>query len=220
VATWLVTGANRGIGLELVRQLHVRGETVIATCRASSPELDQVGGRVVQGIDVGADDVGRTLTDALGDDAAVDVLVSNSGILRREPDGMDFDAAREQFDVNTLGPLRIVTALLPRLDRGAKIGFVSSKAGSIGDGPSGGTYGYRMSKAALNLATANLAHELRPRGIHVVALHPGFVRTELTGGGGNVEPPEAAAGLIARLDELDASRSGRFFHADGQELPW
>ncbi len=124
-----------------------------------------MGCRVVEGIDLGADDVGEALTGALGDDAAIDVLVSNAGILRREPDGIDFDAAREQFDVNTLGPLRIVTSLLPRLERGARIGFVSSMAGSIGDGPSGGTYGYRMSKAALNLAAANLAHELRARGI-------------------------------------------------------
>ena len=127
--------------------------------------------------------------------------------------------ARGQFDVNTLGPLRVTLALLPRLERGAKIGFVSSMAGSIGDGPSGGTYGYRMSKAALNIATANLAHELRARGIHVVALHPGFVRTEMTGGGGNVDPPEAAAGLIARLDELDASRSGRSSTRTGA-IPW
>jgi NAD(P)-dependent dehydrogenase (short-subunit alcohol dehydrogenase family) len=220
VATWLVTGANRGIGLELARQLHARGETVIATCRTSSPELDAVDCRVVEGIDLGAEDVGQALAKELGDDVEIDVLLSNAGILRPEPDGIDFDAAREQFDVNTLGPLRIVTVLLPRLDRGARIGFVSSMAGSIGDAPSGGTYGYRMSKAALNLATANLAHELRAREVHVVALHPGFVRTEMTGGGGNVDAAEAAAGLIARLDELDASRSGRFFHADGRELPW
>ena len=220
MATWLITGANRGIGLELARQLRGRGETVVATCRASSPELDLVGCRVLEGIDVGADDVGEVLTDALGDDAAVDVLLSNAGILRREPDGIDFAAAREQFDVNTLGPLRVATALLPRLESGARIGFVSSMAGSIGDGPSGGMYGYRMSKAALNLAVANLAHEVRPRGIHVVALHPGFVRTEMTRGGGNVDPVAAANGLIARLDELDAGRSGRFFHADGRELPW
>jgi NAD(P)-dependent dehydrogenase (short-subunit alcohol dehydrogenase family) len=93
-------------------------------------------------------------------------------------------------------------------------------AGSIGDGPSGGNYGYRMSKAALNLAAANLAHELRPRGIHVVVLHPGFVQTDMTSGRGNVHPSAAAAGLIERIDELDASGSGRFFHADGRELPW
>ena len=219
MGTWLVIGANRGIGLELARQLQGRGEAVIATCRASSPELDAVGCRVLDGVDLAADDVGETLAAAVGDDVP-DVVIANAGILLGEPDGIDFDGARRQFEVNTLGPLRIATALLPRLEPGAKLGFVSSMAGSIGDGPSGGTYGYRMSKAALNLATANLAHELRPRGIHVVALHPGFVRTEMTRGSGNVEPAEAAAGLIARLDELDASRSGSFVHADGRELPW
>ncbi len=220
MATWLLTGANRGIGLELARQLHARGESVLAACRSSSTELDAVGCRVVEGIDVADDRVGEALDEALGDEQ-VDVVVSNAGILRRDAGtGIDIDAAREQFEVNTLGPLRLVNALLPRLGRGAKLGFVSSMAGSIGDGPSGGTYGYRMSKAALNLASANLAHELEPRGIHVVALHPGFVRTEMTGGGGNVDPAEAATGLIARLDELDASRSGSFVHADGRALPW
>ena len=122
--------------------------------------------------------------------------------------------------MNTLGPLRVTTALLPRLQEGAKLAFVSSRAGSIGDRPSGGTYGYRMSKAALNMAAANMAHEIAGRGIHVVVLHPGFVRTDMTGGAGNVHPAAAAAGLIERIDELDASRSGRFFHADGSEVPW
>ena len=88
------------------------------------------------------------------------------------------------------------------------------------DGPLGGTYGYRMSKAALNMAVANLAHELQAREIHVVALHPGYVRTEMTCGGGSVDEPEAAAGLIARIDELGASSSGTFVHADGRALPW
>ena len=213
MATWLVTGANRGIGLELARQLHARGDAVIATCRASSPELDAVGCHVIDGVDLAAEDVGETLD-------VPDFVVANAGILLREPDGIDFDGARRQFAVNTLGPLRVTTALLPRLRAGAKLGFVSSMAGSIGDGPSGGTYGYRMSKAALNVATANLAHELRPREIYVVALHHGFVRTEMTGGNGNVEPADAAAGLIARLDELDASGSCSFVHADGRELPW
>jgi NAD(P)-dependent dehydrogenase (short-subunit alcohol dehydrogenase family) len=218
VATWLVTGANRGIGLEVCSQLHARGETVIATCRVSSPELAAVGCRVIDGIDLAQSDVGATLAGAIGD-TPLDVLLNNAGILRR--DSLEaLDSAREQFEVNTLGPLRVTSALLPGLRDGARIGFVSSRAGSIGDGPSGGMYGYRMSKAALNMAAANLAYELAPRGIYVVALHPGFVRTEMTGGAGNEDPSEAAAGLIARLDELDASRSGRFFHAHGEEIPW
>ncbi len=221
MATWLVTGANRGIGLELTRQLHARGDTVIATCRSSSPELAAVGCRVLEGIDVGSDDVGEKLDAGLEPGERIDVLVNNAGIGGWDAlDRIDFDLARRQYDVNALGPLRVTLALLPRLERGAKIGFVSSKAGSIGDRPSGGNYGYRMSKTALNMGAANLAAELGPRGILVVVLHPGFVRTEMTNGGGNVDPPEAAAGLIARLDELDESGHGTFVHANGDAVPW
>jgi NAD(P)-dependent dehydrogenase (short-subunit alcohol dehydrogenase family) len=221
VATWLVTGANKGIGLELVRQTHARDGDVVAACRASSPELDAVGCRVVEGIDVSRDDVGSTLDRALEPGETIDVLVCNAGTAHWESlETLDFGAAREQFEVNTLGPLRVVTSLLPRLGAGSKVALVSSKAGSIGDRPSGGNYGYRMSKAALNMAGANLAHDLAPRGIHVVVLHPGFVRTALTRGAGNIDPPESAAGLIRRIDELDAAGNGRFIHADGSEIPW
>ena len=221
VATWLVTGANRGIGLELARQLHARGDAVIATCRTSSPELDAVGCRVLEGIDVGSDGVGEALDAALDPGERVDVVVNNAGIGGWDSlERFDPELARRQFDVNTLGPLRVTLALLPRLHRGARIGFVSSKAGSIGDRPSGGNYGYRMSKSALNMGAANLAAELGSRGILVVVLHPGFVRTEMTSRSGNVDPPEAAAGLIARLDELDASDHGTFVHANGDAIPW
>jgi NAD(P)-dependent dehydrogenase (short-subunit alcohol dehydrogenase family) len=219
MTTWLVTGTSRGIGLEVCRQLQARGDTVIAVCRASSTNLAAVGCRVVEGIDLARPDAGATLDSLLDPGLVIDVLVNNAGILRRDS-LEDLAGAREQFEVNTLGPLRLTHALLPRMREGSKIGFVSSRAGSIGDGPSGGTYGYRMSKAALNMGAANLAHELKPRGIHVVALHPGFIRTEMTAGAGNEDPADAAAGLIARLDELDDSRSGRFFHAHGEEIPW
>ena len=221
MATWLVTGASRGIGLELVRQLHARGEDVVATCRTRTPELDAVGCRVVDGIDVGSDDVGAALLEALGDGQPVDVVVNNAGLARWDTlETIDVDAAREELEVNALGPLRVTLALVPRLVPGAKIALISSKAGSIGDGPSGRNYGYRMSKAALNMLGANLAADLAPRGIHVGVFHPGFVRTEMTQGGGNVDPPESAAGLIRQIDALDASRSGRFFHADGSEVAW
>jgi len=221
MATWLVTGASRGIGLELVRQLHARGDDVIATCRTRTRELDAVGCRVVDGIDVGTDDVGAGLLEALAAGQPLDVVVNNAGLARWDAlDRIDVDAAREELEVNALGPLRVTLALLPRLGPGAKIALISSKAGSIGDGPSGRNYGYRMSKAALNMLGANLAADLAPRGIHVGVFHPGFVRTEMTQGGGNVDPPESAAGLIRQIDALDASRSGRFFHADGSEVAW
>jgi len=221
MATWLVTGSSRGIGLELCRQLHARGEEVIATCRSSSPGLDAVGCRVIEEIDVGNDDVGAALGAALGGDARIDVVVSNAGIgLWDTLETVELRSVRRELEVNTLGPLRVTLALLPHLGAGAKIALVSSMAGSIGDRPSGGNYGYRMSKAAVNMLGANLAHDLAPRGIHVAVLHPGFVRTDMTGSGGNVDPPEAVAGLIRQIDLLDASRSGRFFHADGAEIPW
>ena len=221
MATWLVTGANRGIGLEVCRAVQARGDVVVAACRSSSPSLQEIGCRVIEGVDVGGDDVGAVLVAGLGDAETIDVLVNNAGIARWDTlEAFDPDAAREEFDVNTLGPLRVTAALLPRLGRGARIAFVSSRAGSIGDRPSGGNYGYRMSKAALNMAGANLARDLASRGILVALLHPGFVRTDMTNGGGSVDPPEAAAGLITQIDLLDESRSGRFFHADGSEVPW
>jgi NAD(P)-dependent dehydrogenase (short-subunit alcohol dehydrogenase family) len=220
LSTWLVTGASRGIGLELARQLHARGDHVIATCRTRTAELDAVGCRVVVGIDVGSDEVGAALLEALGD-GTVDVVVNNAGLARWDTlETIDLDAAREELEVNALGPLRVTLALLPRLGRGAKIALVSSRAGSMGDGPSGRNYGYRMSKAALNMLGANLAADLAAREIHVAVLHPGFVRTSMTQGGGSIDPPESAAGLIRQIDELDARRSGRFFHADGSEVAW
>ncbi|MBX3221287.1 MAG: SDR family oxidoreductase [Labilithrix sp.] len=220
MANWIVTGSNRGIGLEMCRQLHARGDTVFAACRRTSKELDAIGCKVIEGVDVADDAAGRTLLEALGD-AKIDVLVNNAGVLVGDQLAtLDFEAMKRQYDVNTIGPLRVTAALLPRLGRGAKIGFVSSRAGSIGDGPSGGLYGYRVSKAALNMAGVNLARDLASKGILVALLHPGFVRTEMTGGAGNEDPPAAARGLLARLDELTPDKSGHFFHANGQELPW
>jgi len=220
MATALVTGANRGIGLELTRQLLERGDTVFAACRTPSPELSATRAKIVSGIDVSdAESVDR-LARQLGG-ATVDVLVNNAGILGRETlDKLDFDSIRRQLEVNALGPLRLTATLLPNLHRGAKVAFVTSRMGSIGDNSSGSSYGYRMSKAALNMAAVSLAHDLADRGIAIAILHPGFVRTEMTGGQGNVGPEEAAAGLLARIDALTLETSGNFWHANGERLPW
>lgn len=231
MSTSIVTGANRGIGLEMCRQLVARSETVLGACRTSSKELDAIGCEVVTGADVTSDAAGPAISKALGS-RTIDALVNNAGVLMKDfahkdgvptSDGLanlDFDSIRREFEVNTLGPLRVTTALLGHLERGSKVGLLSSRAGSIGDGPSGGLYGYRMSKAALNMVGANLARDLEGRGILVAVLHPGFIRTAMTGGAGNDDPPVAVAGLIARMDELSMEKSGRFFHANGQELPW
>jgi NAD(P)-dependent dehydrogenase (short-subunit alcohol dehydrogenase family) len=220
MSTWVVTGANRGIGLELCRQLRARGESVFAACRKTSPELDALGVRVVPGVDVASEDAAKALDAALGD-ARIDVLVNNAGLLTHESlDSLDLDAVRRQLEVNTLGPLRLTKGLLPRLGDGSKVAFLSSRAGSIADNGSGGLYGYRMSKAALNMAGVSLARDLAPKGVMVVLLHPGFIRTAMTAGNGSDEPPVAAAGLLARIDELTPAKSGTFVHANGEALPW
>jgi len=221
MSTWVVTGANRGIGLEICTQLKARGDGVVAVCRKSSPELVALGVKVVSGVDVTSAEGPELVARALGDQS-IDVLVNNAGLLI--PDALlavlDVDAMRKQYDVNTLGPLRMTAGLLSKLHAGSKVALVSSRAGSIGDNSSGGMYGYRMSKAALNMAGVSLARDLAPKGIMVALLHPGFIRTAMTGGNGNDDPPVAAKGLIARIDELTPARSGKFFHANGEELPW
>jgi NAD(P)-dependent dehydrogenase (short-subunit alcohol dehydrogenase family) len=216
----LVTGANRGVGLELCRQLADRGWSAIGACRESSAELDALGIRVERGLDVTSEQAVADLARRL-EGVQLDLLINNAGLLTRESlEEMDYDRIRRQFEVNAVGPLAVTVALLPNLTRGSKVILVTSRMGSIGDNTSGGRYGYRMSKAALNIAGVSLAHDLRPRGVAVAILHPGFVRTGMTGFEGFIDPPEAAAGLIARVEELTLETSGGFWHQNGERLPW
>ena len=223
MATYLVTGANRGIGLELCRQLAGRGETVIAVCRHSGNELDKLGVEVIDGIDVSNGEsvtkLGDTLDELLGN-RKIDVLINNAGILRGDRFGqLDYDAMLEQYRVNTLGPLRVTERLADRLGENAKVIIVTSRVGSIEDNGSGGNYGYRASKTAVNMIGTNLKHEFAPRGIAVGLLHPGLVATDMTGGTG-IKPADSARGLIARIDELNIENTGGFWHAEGYRLPW
>lgn len=219
MTTVLVTGCNRGIGLQLAQQFTARGDDVIAVCRTASEALQNSGVRMVAGVDVAdGDDVARLSGELSGE--KIDVLVNNAGILRSDSlDSVDYDAMLEQFRVNSLGPLRVVRALLDNLDPGSKVAIVSSRVGSIEDNGSGNNYGYRVSKVAANMIGVNLAHDLRPRGIAVTLLHPGLVATEMTGGSG-VSTELAASGLIKRIDELNMETSGGFWHAEGYRLPW
>ena len=162
----------------------------------------------------------RRLAETLGAES-LDWLLVVAGILQGTSlQELDVDSIRRQFEVNAVGPLVATRTLLPCLARGAKVGLLTSRMGSIDDNTSGGSYGYRMSKAALNMAGRSLAHDLASRDIAVRLLHPGWVRTEMTGNTGNVGPDEAATGLIARMDELTMDRSGSFVHASGEPLPW
>lgn len=215
----LITGANRGIGLELSRQLVDRGDEVIAVCRTSSKQLDDLNLRVIEGIDVSDDDSLKGLRTQTGD-GGLDWLINNAGILSVESlDSLDFKAMERQFRVNALGPLRVTRALLPVLGEGSKVGIITSRMGSIEDNTSGGYYGYRMSKAAVNMAGMSLARDLGERRIAVALLHPGMVATDMTGGRG-IRPSQSASGLIARMDALDMAGTGSFWHAEGERLPW
>lgn len=217
--TVLVTGANRGIGLELCKQLKTRGDQVIAACRQSSDALDGLNVRVIDGVDVGSADGVLELVTRLGDQH-LDWLINNAGILKADSlENLDFDGMERQFRINTLGPLRVTSALLDGLSVGSKVGIVTSRMGSIEDNTSGGYYGYRLSKAAVNMAGMSLSRDLHERGIAVILLHPGMVATEMTGRQG-IPVAQAAAGLIARMDELDMNSTGTFWHAEGEQLPW
>ena len=215
--TILVTGANRGIGLALTRAFRARGDAVIAVCRRSSDALEATGAQVEPGIDVTDGDALDALARRLSD-VRIDTLVLNAGVLERESlgdiDEAGFDSMRRQFEVNALGPLRVAQALLDNLADGAKVGIVTSRMGSVADNGSGGRYGYRASKAAVNAIGKSLAVDLQPRGIAVFLLHPGYVAT------GDVSPEQAAAQLVERLDGLTLEQTGTFWHANGSPLPW
>ena len=222
MTTTLITGANRGIGFELARQLKQAGHDIIAVCRQSSAELDALGVRVEAGIDLTDGASLAELTDRLSG-TKIDLLINNAGVLRAssladiEDQLADF---RLQYEVNALAPLRVTRALLGNLVDGGKLIIITSRMGSIADNTSGGQYAYRMSKAAVNTAGVSLAHELKDRQIAVGLLHPGYVRTDMTGKTGHVDPDEAAANLIQRIEELSLATSGSFRHANGEALPW
>lgn len=219
MSTVLVTGANRGIGLELCRLFRRRGDEVIAVCRNRSADLDVLDVRVVDGIDVTCIESLEALVGRLKGNS-LDILVNNAGILNRDVlvDYKPEDIER-QFRVNALGPLQTTRALLPLLASGSRVAIITSRMGSIEDNTSGAYYGYRMSKAAVNMAGKCLAIDLHERGIAVALLHPGMVSTDMTDHNG-VPVETAAAGLIARVDELDLESSGGFWHAEGYRLPW
>ena len=221
MATVLVTGANRGIGLEYCRQLSVRGDDVIAVCREAGPELESLGIRIEAGIE-------------LTDSSAIDELMSrllhqsldgailNAGILHSTGlNDLDADAIRQQFEVNALAPLRLASVLSRHLSSGSWIALMTSRMGSIADNTSGGSYGYRMSKAALNMAGRSLAVDLKPKGIAVAILHPGLVATRMINFNPNgISPQQSVEGLLKRIDALTLETSGSFWHANGEELPW
>lgn len=219
MATYLVTGANRGIGLAYCQALKERGETVIGVCRQSSDELDQLDIQVETNVDIGFNDSVSDLGKRL-EGTEIDVLINNAGLWgKSELGNLDFEQIIHLFNVNTLGALRVTQSLLPNLKSGSKIAIMTSRMGSIGDNTSGNSYDYRLSKTALSMAGKSLAIDLKPRNIAVAILHPGLISTRMTNFQGT-PPSEVVKGLLARIDELNMENTGTFWHSNGEVLPW
>ena len=225
----LVTGADRGIGNALCHACRARGDDVIAACLGDSAELRGLGVRVEPGVDVTSDEAVQGLAGRLAETGTVlDLLINNAGIAEQDTLGaLDYDGIRRQFEVNTLGPLRVTEALLERLKPGSTVAFITSRIGSLGDNHSGGLYGYRISKCAANMVAVNLAHDLANRGIAAVILHPGMVATAMTFDDERHEArpaAEAAAALIERIDRMEQAEPGAqpaFWHAPERTIiPW
>ena len=221
MATYLVTGANRGIGLEYCHQLKKLGHYVIAACRSASPELISMQLNIISNIDITTDASMKKLVESIGQQK-IDVLINNAGIVERIALGnLDFNSIRKQFEVNAIGTLRVTHALLNNLDDNSKVIIMTSRMGSIADNTSGGSYGYRMSKVALSMAGKSLAHDLKPQGIAVAILHPGLVQTRMTNfNEAGITTEESVKGLLQRIEELNLDNTGTFWHANGEILPW
>ncbi len=228
----LIIGADRGIAHAMSQHLHERGDAVVAACYGDGADLAQLGVAVEAGVDVTSDDAVAGLRKRLEDRGTrLDWLVHVAGIMHLDTiDTVDLDDVRHQFEVNTIGPLRVIRELRGLLDEGAKVGILTSRVGSLGDNSSGGDYAYRISKAAANMVALNLHHDLAKQGVMVQALHPGMVRTHLLDvidpdqmqryAAAFAPPEQAAAQLVAVLDALTPDDAGRFQHADGTFLPW
>ena len=218
--TCVITGANRGVGLALASHYAAASWQVIGVCRSSSAELDAVAAEVVTGVDVTTNEgIAELITQLNGRPIAL--LINNAGLLADEQLGqLDFDSLRQQMEINAYAPLRVTEALLPNLRPGSKVALITSRMGSIADNDSGGRYGYRASKAALNALGKSLAVDLKPEGVAVALLHPGYVKTRMVNFGGLITPEEAAQGLAERIEALNLDNSGSFWHSNGEALPW
>ena len=220
MANVVITGANRGIGLALVQHYLREGHEVYGLCRNSSDALNQSGAKVIDKVDVGNPE---TLPDALSSliGKKIDLLINNAGVLAKESlTDWDPNTIEHQFRVNAMGPLLVTQCLAGGLAKGAKVALITSRMGSMADNQSGGYYGYRMSKAALNAAGVSMARDLAEQGVAVAILHPGYVQTEMVSFGGDIDADTAAQRLALRIEALNLENSGAFWHANGEDLPW
>ena len=218
--TVLITGANRGIGFALAQEYLTHGWHVIAVCRKASLELGETSAQVIAGVDVTDAASVHDLAEQLSG-IKIDLLINNAGILAADHLGdIDYNNVTQQFLVNAQAPLQVTEVLLEHLNDNAKIAFITSRMGSIADNTSGGYYGYRMSKAALNAAAKSLSLDVKARGIAVAILHPGYVQTAMVNFGGDISASESAQRLTKRIAELNLHNTGGFWHSNGDSLPW
>ena len=221
MSTYLITGSNRGIGLELCNQIHNRGDEVIATCRRTSPELINLGVRIEENIDISSEEAITDLAKKLSG-VNLDCIIHNAGIYEfNSLEDFQKKSILRQFEVNALSPIIMTQSLRHLLKRSSKVAFITSRMGSIGDNSSGSSYGYRMSKVALSMGAKSLSIDLLKEEIYVAILHPGLVSTRMTGFTRNgINTEESANGILKRIDSLNKNNSGTFWHTNGQVLPW
>jgi NAD(P)-dependent dehydrogenase (short-subunit alcohol dehydrogenase family) len=212
----LITGANRGIGLEFAQQYAADGWNVIATARHSSAELDALG-VTVKPLDLSDADAVAGFTI----DESLNLLIANAGTSEpKETQGADNARAwQKMMMVNAIAPYQLGKALLPRMSGGGKMIAISSGMGSIGD-TGGGWVPYRTSKAALNMAWSNLALEAKSRGVACVLFSPGWVKTDMGGAGAEITAEESVSAMRALIERLTIDDTGKFLRRDGSELPW
>lgn len=230
-STYFITGCNRGLGLEFVRQLLARGQRVIATCRdiATSTDLTALtlkhsGQLSLVEMDV-SDEASMREAVALLNDEAIDVFINNAGMYGpRDANfgNVDGPAMAEVLYTNAVAPVLLTQLLIDNVRKGIgkKLVFVSSKMGSIADNGRGGSYIYRSSKTALNSVVKSLALDLAPEGIATATLHPGWVRTDMGGPNGLIDAPESVSGMLNVIDGLSVANTGQFFNYDGATIAW
>ncbi len=226
--TALITGANRGIGLEFSKQYATDGWRVLACSRHASVELEKLSSRYPDTmerhvLDVSDHEQIAGLSRRL-EGESIDLLVNNAGIYPESGNfrRTDYEKWAEAFRINTMAPLRMAEAFFEQIARSEKktVATITSKMGSIADNSGGGDYPYRSSKAALNMVMKSLALDLKSAGIAVVLLHPGWVRTDMGGPGALISVEQSVSGMREVIDGLVLSDSGKFFAYDGKPVPW
>jgi NAD(P)-dependent dehydrogenase (short-subunit alcohol dehydrogenase family) len=224
MATWLITGANRGIGLEMVRQLAAKGERVIATARdpGAATELRSIAAQILP-LDVAS----PASVEALGvaiQGLPIDILVNNAGVSSTSKTLATIDAAEmaRVMAINAMGPILTTKAAIDSLRAGSRkvVVHITSQLGSIANNSGGSTYAYRASKAALNQFNRSLSNELAPEGFTCVAIHPGWVKTDMGGPSAHLTPEQSVRSMLGAIATLGVDRSGAFLNYDGQPLPW